>query len=78
MPDELVLDMADRCEELAKLPLGGKVSLSLGGPMADLFLVERLHSPTLFLRFRVLLHGCEIAEVVAERDHEGAWACEEL
>lgn len=70
----------DAIPGLEDLKLGQKITLPLNdqGPQADLHVVERLHSPTLFLRFRVMLYGCEIAEVCAERDHEGAWRVEEL
>jgi hypothetical protein len=70
--------VALNAEELGKMRKGDKVNTTFGRAPAQLICVETFEEPTLFRRFLVMVYGCEVAEVCAEKDQQGKWTLEEL
>lgn len=70
--------MVDSQERLLDCKVGDRVPTTFGKAPALMFCVERVTTPTLFLRFRVLVFNVEVAEVSIERLGDGTIICEEL
>ena len=64
--------------DLESAKVGGRIDTHFGEQPAQLMCVEKLTAPTLFLRFRLMVFGIEVAELSAERDQSGSWTLEEL
>lgn len=82
MPDQAVKTKPVTVEAMDELLLscktGHKVESMFGSAPATLFCVERLTVPSIFLRFRVMVFGCEVAEVAYEQRQDGKIIREEL
>lgn len=64
-------------EALNSAKPGQKFAVKFGRHEAQLCCMERITSPTLFLRFSLYVLGVEVAELSAEK-FEGVWNMEQL
>lgn len=60
-------------DQLSLMEVGQHLDTFFGQAKAQVFCIEKLSLPTPILKFRVMVMGCDVGEVMAEQTSVGKW-----